>query len=428
MEALPHWIIVLIVVIVLSRIAAFLARRLDVPTVTVQLLIGILLGPSVLNLLGMPIIVGTWGSPSPGPLHTVLKILAEIGLIQLMFLAGLKVDWQESRKFLKSSFSIGAWGFVSTAMSVGILARLFVDRCSEAIAMAAIISASSFGISIYSLGEKKGLGLQATAIVSGATLLGGVLATLLMITSLATNYGAIYGAFKMTIAVSWFLAKLIMFFAITYFLTSRFLRLSARTGYPKRPRQMLIGYLLLVASLYAWAAMHFGSFAAVGVASLGGALLGIANLGVKEKIEKGFGSILASIPVGILFIVLGMEVNLRAAQTPFTFLALLLTAAIGAGGVGCWIATNRGYQSSRGRLLIMFGVLPQGEMGFLIGAYLLSRGVVTLSSFNVAIVVVALLTMVSPVLIRIATIGFGIPISSIQVAGPGNSGSSRQNP
>jgi Kef-type K+ transport system membrane component KefB len=382
----------------------------------------------VLNLLGVPVILGTWGSPSPGPLHTVLKILAEIGLIQLMFLAGLKLDWQELKKLLKSSFSVGAWGFVFTVVSVVILTRIFVGRWSEALAVSAIVSASSFGISIYSLSEKKVLGLQAAAPVSGAAMAGGLLATLLMIVSQATNYGAIYGAFKMTVAVSWFLAKLIMFFAVAYFLASRFLRLSAKTGLQKRPRPMLVGYLLLVASLYAWAAMHFGSFAAVGVASLGGALLGISNPKVKEKIEKGFGSILASIPVGILFIVIGMEVNLRAAETPFIFLAVLLAVVVAARLIGCWVGTNKGYESSRERVLIMFGILPQGEMGVLIAAYLLSRGVLAPPSFNAAIVAVVLLAIVSPVLMRIATMGFGIPTSCAQFAGSGRSDSFAQNP
>jgi len=426
MEAFPQWMIVLVVVIVLSRMAAFLAGRWDIPTVTVQLLIGILLGPSVLNLLGAPLVFGTWGSPSPGPLHTVLKILAEIGLVQLMFLAGLKVDWQELKKLLKFSFSVGAWGFVLTAVSVAILTRLFVDRWSEALAVSAIVSASSFGISIYSFSEKKVFGSQAAAIVSGAGLLGGLLATLLMIASLATNYGAIHGAFKMSIAVSWFLAKLVMFFAIAYFLTSRFLRLSAKTGFQKRPRQMLVGYLLLVASLYAWAAMHFGSLAAVGVASLGGALLGMSNPEVKEKFAKGFGSLLASIPVGVLFMVIGMEVNLRAAAGPMIFLAVLLAVVVTARLIGCWVAANKGYQSSRERVLIMFGVLAQGEMGILIAAYQFSRGVLSPPSFNVGIIAVVSLTIVSPVLMRIAFSGFGIRIGSAQVAERSDSFS--QNP
>jgi Kef-type K+ transport system membrane component KefB len=196
---------------------------------------------------------------------------------------------------------------------------------------------------------------------------------------------------------------------------------------PKRPRQMLVGYLLLVASLYAWAAMHFGSFAAIGVASLGGALLGMSNPEVKEKIARGFGSILGSIPVGILFIVIGMEVNLKAGEGSFTFLGVLFVAVVGAKLIGCWLATNKGYQSPHERVLIMFGVLAQGEMGILIAAYLFSRGVLSPPSFDIAVITVALLTMVSPVLLRVASSGFRVQTAYTQVAEYGRSDSFSQN-
>jgi Kef-type K+ transport system membrane component KefB len=270
------------------------------------------------------------------------------------------------------------------------------------------VSASSFGISIYYFSEMKILGSRAAIMVSGAAILSGLLAILLMIASQTTNYAAAHGALKMTIAVSWFLAKLVMFIAVGYFLTSRFLRLASKSGFPKRPRQMLIGYLLLVASLYAWAAMHFGSFASVGIASLGGGLLGASNLEVKEKIAKGFESILAAIPIGILFIVIGMEVNLKAAEGSLLFLTVLLMVVIGTKLIGCWIATNNGYESSRERVLIMFGVLVQGEMGIVVAAYIYSRGLLNPPSFNVAIIAVVLLTMVSPVLMRMASTKFGV--------------------
>jgi Kef-type K+ transport system membrane component KefB len=223
-----------------------------------------------------------------------------------------------------------------------------------------------------------------------------------MIASQATNYAATYGAFKMTIAVSWFLVKLIMFFAVAYFLTSRFLRLSARTGIQKRPRQMLIGYLLLIASLYAWAAMHFGSFAAVGVASLGGGLLGASTLEAKEKIAKGFDSFLASVPVGILLVAIGMEVNVKAAEGSILFLTALVIVVVGAKLIGCWIATNKRYASSGERVLIMFGVLVQSEMGVVITAYLFARGLLNPSSFDVVIIAVVLLIMAPAALLGIA--------------------------
>jgi Kef-type K+ transport system membrane component KefB len=197
-------------------------------------------------------------------------------------------------------------------------------------------------------------------------------------------------------------------FAIAYFLTSRFLKLVAKTGFEKRPRQMLIGYLLLVAALYAWASMHFGSFAAVGVASLGGVLLGTSNLEVKKKITKGFESISTSIPVGVFFVVLGMEVNIKEARSYIPFLAGVFIIVVGAKLVGSWIATRKEFDSVSERLLIMIGFFPQGEMGMLIAAYLFSRGLLNPSSFNIAIVAVVVLTMVSPIAMRFASANLGV--------------------
>jgi Kef-type K+ transport system membrane component KefB len=194
-----------------------------------------------------------------------------------------------------------------------------------------------------------------------------------------------------------------MFFAIAYFLTSRFLSRIANTGFEKRPRQTLIGYLLLVAALYAWGAMHFGSFAAVGVASTGGALLGMSSLGLKEKIATGFGSWLASLPIGVLFVVLGMEVNFKGVEGNIVFLAVLFATVAGTKLMGNWIATRK-MQSSRERALIMVGVLNQGEMGILIAAYLFSRGIVNPSQFNLTIIAVVILTMITPVPMKMAAV------------------------
>jgi Na+:H+ antiporter len=403
MEQFTYIAIYLVFLIVLTRVAVLLARRFGIPSVTIQLLTGILLGPSLLNLLEAPIVLGTWGSPFPGPLHGVLKILAEIGLIQLMFLAGLGVDWQQLKKILKHSFSMGAWGFVLTAVSVAIITRVFVDRWSEALAMSAVLSASGFGISVYYFSEAKILSSQVALTVLGATILSGLLAILLMIASQATNYTVIYGAFKMTIAVSWFLAKLIMFFAVAYFLTSRFLKLVSRTGFEKRPRQMLIGYLLLIAALYAWASMHFGSFASVGVASLGGTLLGVSGFGFREKMSKGFGSMLGSLPMGTLFVVIGMEANFKGARGYILFLIVLFVVVVVAKLIGSWMTMHKDFVLIRGRVLTVVGTLPQGEMGMLIAAYLFSRGLVNPSQFSAAIIVVVTLTLFVPVLLKIAS-------------------------
>jgi Kef-type K+ transport system membrane component KefB len=239
-----------------------------------------------------------------------------------------------------------------------------------------------------------------------------------MIAGQAMNYTSNYGAFRMTIAVSWFMTKLIMFFAIAYFLASRFLRLITRSGFQKRPLQAFIGYLLLVAALYAWGAMHFGSFAAVGVASLGGSVLGMTNLGLKEKIAGGFGSSLTSLPIGILLVVLGMEANFKGIEKDALLVVLLLLTVAATKLLGSWFATRKRYESIGERFQIMVGGLPQGEIGILIAAYLFSRGLVNPSQFNRVITVVVLLTMISPMLMKI--------VGRVSLGGVPQSGTTRQ--
>ncbi len=403
MQTFTYLTIFIIMIILLARLAALLSNRFGLPSISFQLLAGILIGPSLLNLLEVPVVIGTWGNISPSLLHSVLKILAEVGLIQLMFLAGLRIDWHALKADLKPIFSLSLWVFILTAMVVGIVVQGFVERWTEALAIAAIMATGSLGISVYHFNETGLLKSRTANMVLGSAILTGLLAILLMIAAQAMNYASNYGVFKMTIAVSWFVAKLIMFFAIAYFLASRFLRLITRTGSQKRPLQAFIGYLLLVAALYAWGAIHFGSFAAVGVASLAGGLLGMSDLGLKEKISSGFGSSLTSLPVGVLFVALGMEVNTRSIEGHFIFLAVVLACIVGTKLMGGWMATRKGFESSRERALIMFGALHQGEMGMLIAAYLFSRGLVNPSQFNISIIGVVVLTTITSILTRIAS-------------------------
>jgi len=401
METFTHLAMFLISIIVVSRLAFLLSRRFDLPTLPVQLFVGILIGPSLLNLLEVPIVIGTWGSISPSLLHSVLKILAEVGLIQLMFLAGLETDWSRMKADLKPIFALSVLSFMLTAGLVACVTRWFVDRWTEALAIAAIMATGSLGISVYHFDETGLLKSRTANMVLGSAILTGLLAILLMIAAQAVNYASLYGVFRMTIAVSWLLGKLVMFFTIAYFLASRFLRLITRAGFQKRPLQAFIGYLLLVAALYTWGAMHFGSFAAVGVASLGGGLLGMSNLGLKEKIGGGFGSSLVSLPMGILFVVLGMEANFKGIEKHALFLVVLLLTVTIAKLFGGWLATRKGFVSSDERFPIIVGGLPQGEIGILIAAHLFSRGLVNPSQFNMVITVVVLLTMISPMLMKI---------------------------
>jgi Kef-type K+ transport system membrane component KefB len=190
MEPFTQLTIFLILIILLSRLAVLLSRRFSLPAISLQLLTGILIGSSLFNFLEAPIVVGTWGNISPSLLHSILKIIAEIGLIQLMFLAGLRIDWHELKADLKPIFSLSLWGFILTAIVVAIVAQGIVERWTEGVAIAAIMATGSLGISVYHFNETGLLKSRTANMVLGSAILTGLLAILLMIAAQAMNYAS----------------------------------------------------------------------------------------------------------------------------------------------------------------------------------------------------------------------------------------------
>ena len=393
-------VIFIVALILLARFALFLSRQFGLPTTSLHLTAGILLGPTFLNFLGFPITLGTWGSPSPTPLHGVLKTLAEIGLIQIMFLGGLRTDWAEVKRRLQPIFLTVATGSVLIAVGVTLITHWYVGRWGEALALGAIMTASSFGISAFTFGEMGLLRSRPVGIVLGSAAMNGVLSLLVMITGLAVNYAAAYGVFRMAIAVSWFVMTLVMFLAIAYFLLSCYIR-RAETGFTKRPGQILTGYLLLVAILYAGSSIYFGGFAAVFVASLGGALMSTSKVGLREKVEKGLSSLPALLPVTTFLVVFGMEVNLKAPSGRFLFLGSLFAIVLTGRLIGSTLSAGQQIIPPFDRLVTAVGSLSQGEMGMMIAAYLFSRGLIIPPIFNLAIILMVLVTILAPILLRL---------------------------
>jgi Kef-type K+ transport system membrane component KefB len=74
--------ILLAIILLTAKLAGYFAIRLGQPSVLGELLMGILLGPSLLNLLHQPAF-------NEEMMTVILRLLGEIGVLLLMFLAGL---------------------------------------------------------------------------------------------------------------------------------------------------------------------------------------------------------------------------------------------------------------------------------------------------------------------------------------------------
>ncbi len=386
-----------ITLILLARLSTLLARRFALPASTIQIAVGVLLGPSLLNLLQGPVLLSNWGRPSSGPLNDLAKIVSEVGLIQLLFMAGLQADWPALKRNFRPAFGLSAAGFFAAAAGAAAVVRCFVPNWPEALAMASVMSVTSIGINLYFqssfLEGADGHEPEAKALLLWSGLLTWTFGILLIVSALSLNYLAIHGPFKSLIATSWFSGKLILYVAVTYFMLSRFLQWGKKRGSERRVLHRVIGYFLLVASLYAWGAIHFGSFAAVPAAFFGGGLFLFSHPEWKERVGTGLRSFFGSLPIGIFFVVLGMQLDFREAGKWAIPLTLATAVVLGVKILSARMALKGFLRSSRERLELISGTVQPGEIGILIAVYLFSRGLVHPLMFRGAVTVLVTLTL-----------------------------------
>jgi len=78
--------LVLAIVLAGAKLAGWLMVRLNQPSVVGEIAFGLILGPSVLNLMSSPLVT------HPAETGETLRILAVLGVVKLMFLAVLEAD------------------------------------------------------------------------------------------------------------------------------------------------------------------------------------------------------------------------------------------------------------------------------------------------------------------------------------------------
>jgi hypothetical protein len=89
-------LLLLALIIAAAKLAGALANRIGQPAVFGEILVGLLLGPTLLNMLGWPLFAPPAPEVEPGAgLLAAVRDFAEIGVLLLMFVAGLETDVDE---------------------------------------------------------------------------------------------------------------------------------------------------------------------------------------------------------------------------------------------------------------------------------------------------------------------------------------------
>ena len=379
-----------VIVVVAAKLAGYVSVRFGQPSVLGELLAGIVLGPTVLNILG------AW-PPFAGDEHLAASItlFAEIGVILLMFLAGLELDLGDLLRSGRVAGLAGTLGVVLPFLGGFVTARLFGTSTVEAVFIGLALSATSVSISAQTLMElgvlrsKVGLGLL------GAAVFDDVLVVLLL--SGAAVFFDAGGAQGGLVVV---LLRMVLFLAgasavglfVVPWLMARVEHLPVSQAVPTAA--------LVVCLLFAWSSEALGGMAAITGAFMAG--LFFARTPYVHAIETGIASMAYSLFVPVFLVNIGLQANLRAISGAAWYLALALTVvAVVAKVVGSGLGALAGGFNRRDSLRLGVGMISRGEVGLIVASVALRADLLGPETFASIVFMVIVATLITPPLLRL---------------------------
>jgi Kef-type K+ transport system membrane component KefB len=391
----------LAVLVISAKVGGLLTERWRQPPVLGELLAGIALG----NLL--PLFFGVEGVAFVRAEPT-LRVLAEVGVLILLFDVGLEVDLRALVRVGASSSLVALIGVV-VPMGLGWSAALWLRPESPAVEhlfVGATLSATSVGITARVLRDLGRIRSPEGQIILGAAILDDVLGLIVLAVVTGIAAAAAGGAALSGAAIAGILLRAILFLGLTvalgHVLSSPIVRAAARTGHPEI--MLVLGLALcfalaFVAELVGLADI-MGAFAA-------GVFLDPYGSGVRTREEDATLAELlhplASLFVPLFFVLMGIQVDLRSLINlpALGFGAVLILCAF-LGKLACALGVLEG---GTNRLAIAIGMIPRGEVGLIfagIGTRLSLDGQPLLSQglFSAIVLMVLVTTLVTPVGLR----------------------------
>ncbi len=380
-------------IIGVAQLAGAAARAVGQPRVFGELLAGVVMGPTVFDLL-------SWGTfHDPELLKATLHEFAELGVLFLMFTVGLEVHLRELLSVGKVALWSGTAGaLLPVALTIPIVA-LFDHSIESSVFAGVVLAATSVSISAQTLLEigvlrtKEGLGLLATAVVDD------VLAILLLSVVLATmgpdTHASVGHLLWIFVRMALYLGSAL---ALAWFVLPRLFNRIYRTP------QIASGtasFALIAALIFGWSADVLGGVAAITGAFIAGIGLAQSNDRVRAEIESTVHHISYAFLVPIFFVNVGLQSDLTQIGLAALPLALLLAVAAGVSKVvGCGVGARLGGFERGESLRLGICMISRGEVGLIIASLGLAEGLLDNALFQPLFLVILLTTVITPPLVR----------------------------
>ena len=385
-----NFILALVVIIVAAKASGYLSTRLRQPSVLGELLAGLILGPTVLDMFHV------WPVFShDAHLPESITLLGEMGVLLLMMLAGLELHLPELIKSGKVSALAGTLGvLVPLGLGWG-TAVLFGASDSGAIFIGLALAATSVSISAQTLLELGVLRSRVGLALLGAAVFDDILVILALSISLLLVGDGNGGTAVIIITILKMLGYLVGASVLGFWFIPRLVK-----SVDNLPiSQGTVAAVLVICLLYAWAAEALGGMASITGAFLVGLFL--AQISFKDRIETAVATLAYGFFVPIFFVNIGLEVNLRAISGNAWWFALILTVvAVISKIIGSGFGARLSGFSNRESFQLGIGMVSRGEVGLIVASFALIEGLISSENFSIVVFMVIIATLLTPPMLR----------------------------
>ncbi len=382
-----NYLLDIALILLCTKLLGLFTRRLQMPQVVGALLAGVILGPAALNLLHET---------------SFIKQVAELGVIILMFNAGLETNITELRKAGKASFVIAligvlvplAGGFgIAYLFNRGDLVQGNTSAFLQNMFIGVILTATSVSISVETLKELGKLDTRAGSAILGAALIDDIMGiiALTVITSFADPSVNLWVV----------LLKITLFFVfvgVAGFVFYKLFTLAIRRNNRDLRRYVIVAFVFCL--LLAFSAEHF-----FGVADITGAYFAgliICNTQKSKYIASRFETLSYILLSPIFFASIGLGVELPSMSwNIILFSVLLLIVAILTKIVGCGVGAKLCRYTSDESLQIGVGMISRGEVALIVANKGSALGILSGVFFGPTIIIVIVTTIITPILLKI---------------------------
>jgi Kef-type K+ transport system membrane component KefB len=370
------------VLLLFVALAGYLvAIRINQSAVIGIILVGILVGPSFLNLITYTGFV---------------ESLAKLGAVILLFVVGLEFKLADIAKFKYVVIALS--GVIVPWIGGYAFAKLFGFDFASAIMVGAALTATSIAITANVLREMGKLQTTVAKAIIATAVIDDVLALLAL--SVSTNM--ISGTFSVWSSI-WIFGKAILFLvigvALGFLVISRLVVKLDRSKITQKYPEVVFIFALMIAFFYALSAEFIGLSGIVGAFIAGVSLEGI-NLRHGKSYKEG-ADFLYIVFASIFFVSLGILVDFGALTWSTVFFLIGLTViAILTKIIGCGIPYLLQKNSFKDSLILGIGMTPRGEVAMIVALLGLSQHLIG-QEIYVALVLMSLLTTVfTPLVLR----------------------------